>query len=248
MSKTVATIHMNAGRLVVIDSAGALPVAELSDCNMSWDATDKPLPSENQISFYSIRTDQKLTVKAKVQRVLSSRLIAAMTGGTLTSGAANQVVEKESHTAAGTVAATNTTTFVMDLGVTDSSGNAMTPVASAPLVGEYVAGAAGAGSYTFNAGQTGNVYLTYIKSTLLGETVAVTNIPGGASPTIAGYFWSNIKQPDGTTASLLRKFYALVPSKLTEAQKRGDFADSDIELTAIANSSGAFYDTHRVQA
>jgi hypothetical protein len=245
--KTVNTVHFQAGRLVVVDSTGAMPVAELSDCNITHDAEDKALPTTSQIANFSIRTGQKVTVKAKVERVLSQRLHAAMFGGTLGTNA-SQVVDKESHPAAGTVVATNTTTFVVDLGVFDNNGNAMTPIASAPQVGEYVAGAAGVGSYTFNAGQTGNVFLCYVKSTTSGEKVSITNSDQAASPTLEGYFWSVAKQPDGTTSNLMFHFQQLVPTKLSEAQKRGDFGEADIELDAIAKADGSFYERHHVQA
>lgn len=243
MAKTINTVHLQAGRLVVKDSAGSIPVAGLSDVTISHDAEDKPLPDENQMSVTMVRVSQKVSIKAKVQRVLSPRLRAAMFGGSVASNA-NQVVEGETHTAGATVAATNTTTFVEDLGVKDATGNWMTSVASAPNVGEYVAGAAGAGSYTFNAAETGTLSFSYIKSTTSGEVVTVDNQLQAASPTMAGRFWSTAAQPDGTTSHKLYKFYALVPSKLTQAQKRGDFTDSDIELEAVANSAGKFFEEH----
>ncbi len=245
MATNVSTVHFKAGKLVLIDSTGAaIPVAELTDIAVNHEAEDKHLPNDDQVARFSVRTGQKLSVKAKIQRALSSRLDAAMFGGTVTAGAAKVVVDRESHAAAGTVVAAGGAAFLADLGVYDSSGAPMEPVTATPAVGQYIAGVAGTGSYTFNIAQTGNLYLCYVKSSTTGEVVTVDNQPQAESPSLAGWFWVTTKQPDGTTKQRARFFYKLVPSKLSEAQKRGDWADSDIELGALADANGKFYEVH----
>lgn len=242
----IAVAHYNAGKLVVKGSGSyAIPVAELTDCTASVDAEDKTLPNEDQVPVLSIRSALKVSIKAKVQRVLSMALHAAMTGGTVTAGAAKVVIENESHAAGVSVTVDNGATFSEDLGVKDANGNPMEPIAAAPTVGQYVPGAVGVGTYTFNVAETGNVRIDYVKTSTTGETVTVDNQAQAESPTLTGWFYGSSKQPDGTTKKTARYFYKLVPSKLSEAQKRGDFADSDIELTAIANAAGKFYEVHR---
>lgn len=246
MASRIQTVHYQAGRLVVIGSDGrAIPAGELTDCSVAFDAEDKQLPSEDQVSELSIRTGLKCSIKAKVQRVLSNALRAATLGGTITTGSAKQVVQKESVTIAagsGTVAAG--AQYSDDLGVLDNAGKPMEPVASAPTVGQYIEGVAGTGTYTFNAAEVSPVKITYLKTTVTGEVITVDNQIQGASPTLAGWFFSSSAQSDGSTKNQADYFYKLVPSKLTQAQKRGDFAESDIELTAIANSAGKFFESH----
>ncbi len=241
-------VQFKAGRLVLVDASGfAVPVAELVDCTVSLDAEDKQLPSDEQVAKVSVRMSRKVGIKAKVQRVFGLKLHQAMFGGTLTPAAANVVIDRESHPAAATVVAGATTTFLLDLGVFDGeTGLPMDPIASAPAVGQYVPGAAGVGSYSFNAGETGTVQLCYRKSSTTGEKLVVSNGAQVESPNLVGYFWNNTKQEDGTTLKQNHwQFYRLVPGKATEAQKRGDFAESDLELSALSKADNTFYEINQ---
>ncbi len=245
MPSRLNTVQYHAGRLVVKGSDGrAIPAAELTDCSVAFDATDKTLPNENQVPILAIRGELKCSIKAKVQRVLSAALRAAVLGGTITTGA-KQPVDKESVTiAAGSGTVSAGATFSEDLGVLDNAGNPMEPVASAPTLGQYIAGVAGTGTYTFNAAEVSPVGVSYIKTTATGEVITVDNQVQGQSPTLSGWFWASEKQVDGVTKVVADYFYKLVPSKLSAAHKRGDFADSDLELMALANAAGKFCESH----
>jgi hypothetical protein len=244
--KSLNTVRFGSGRLVIVDATGAMPVAELTDVSVDFGATDKQLPSGDlMVPVFSIRTDLKASVKAKIQRALSSRLMAVLNSGTLTTTGVKKVIERESHTAGASITVTDGTKFVSDLGVLDGNSNAMQPVASAPQLGEYVAGGVGVGTYTFNAGQTGNVLISYVETVASGgELVTVAQQNVGQSPTVQGYFYSKAAQPDGTVSNRLFIFAALVPSKISEAAKRGDFANADVEFEALASSTGAYYEVH----
>lgn len=245
MGTRYSTVQFQGGRLIVKGSNGyAMPVAELSEGSIALDAEDAVLQSEDQVPELSMRKSLKVSIKAKIQRSMSSALHAAIAGGSVAVGSAKVVIENETHAAAGTVVVDNGATFSEDLGVKDNNGNWMEPIASAPAVGQYVPGAVGVGSYTFNAGETGTLHFYYVKTSTGGEVVSVSQQVQAESPVLTGWFYSSTKQPDGTTKKVARYFYKLVPTKLNEAQKRADYSESDIELTALAKADGKFYEIH----
>lgn len=243
-SSRLNTVQFHAGRLIVKGSDGySVPAAELTDCSMSTDIQSKDLPNESLVSTMAIRTGIKVTIKAKIQRVLSSALEAAMVGGAV-AATAKIVIDKEPQTAGASVTVTNGATFSEDLGVLDASGNPMTPISAAPAIGQYIPGVAGVGTYTFNIGETGTVKISYVKTSTTGDMITVDNAAQAESLYLTGWFWSSSAQLDGSTKKKARYFYKLVPEKLSEAQKRGEFADSDIELRAVATAANKFYEIH----
>jgi hypothetical protein len=114
--------------------------------------------------------------KAKFGRIQATQFNNLFFNSTQTASSGQEMTTGESGTvttAAVTVA--NGATFVEDAGVFNAAtGVQLQPVASGPATGvSYVPGAAGVGTYTFNAGDNGTAYLFYYTYTVTTENKIV---------------------------------------------------------------------------
>jgi hypothetical protein len=110
--------------------------------------------------------------KAKFGRFQATQLNNLFLNGTQTAASGQEMATAESGTvSAAAVTVANGATFVEDLGVFNAAtGVQLQPVTSSPATGvSYVPGAAGVGTYSFNAGDNATAYLFYYTYTVTTE-------------------------------------------------------------------------------
>jgi hypothetical protein len=134
-----------------------------------------------------------------------------------------------------TVVVANGAHFFRDLGVTDVlTGKPLKYVTSAVATGEYMVDPT-TGTYTFAAADTGKAVLfNYIyQDTTAGGTLTIANQLMGVAPTLE-LICSQTFQGNVTTLCL----FSVTVSKLQLPLKMDDFAISDCDFQAQANSAG----------
>jgi hypothetical protein len=135
-----------------------------------------------------------------------------------------------------TIAPPNSGTFVTDLGVTFvATGTQLTRVASAPAAGQYSLNAT-TGVYTFNTADTGKqVAISYEYSAAAGGAFwNMTNELMGYTPS-----FTVLLQNEYDGKKLVVKLNRCVSGKLNVPLKNDDFAISDFEAEAFADSAGS---------
>jgi hypothetical protein len=203
----------------------------LQDISVEFSFTEKPLIGQLSFPVAVARGEGKIAIKVKYARIGLKTLNDSLFAGTVASGETNIAIN-EAHTAASSVAITppNSGTYGSDNGVLDAVGDPMILVAATPAVGQY---SEAAGTYTFNAGQTGTLLISYSYTVTTGYSVAVPNKPMGQSPQcklwVANSNWTN---------NLAILVPAVVFTKLTLPQKNTDWTLVDSEGSAYADSSG----------
>ncbi len=210
----------------------------LQDCEIDFDVTLKELMGQYKMPVDVAPANMKITGKAKFARIQADTLNQLFLGQTETASAGTQMQVAETHTVASTTqVVTNGATFVEDLGVFyASTGVQLQPVTSSPSVGQYIPGAAGVGSYTFNAADEVALlfYYSYTVSNMI--SVAGTNQLMGAGP----IFSLNLQQTyavQGVNKNIFMKLNACRASKLTMPFKNTDYTIQDFEFTAFADVS-----------
>lgn len=123
-------------------------------------------------------------------------------------------------------------TWSQDGGVTyAATGIALTAVASAPSVGEYMVSA---GVYTFAAADEGAaVLINYFYTTTTGQTLTINNHTMGWGP-IVSLVLTMPYQGDGNIIQL----YSVRISKLDLSTKQDDYTMADSDFQAFANPAG----------
>src|SRR6516165_1274498 len=158
----------------------------LQDMELDIDRTMKELIGQYALPVDVAQAQMKITGKAKYAQVGLGNLNNTILGQTLTSNSGFQIAAPENHTGALTITVTNGATFSEDLGVRyHSTGNPLQPVTGSPNAGQYVAGAAGVGSYNFNSADTVSldIYYSYTVTTMQ-QISAVNQLMGTLRPFI----------------------------------------------------------------
>lgn len=195
----------------------------------------KELYGQNNFPLTVARAGGKITGKAASASFQANQFNDFILGGTLSAGEIRTALD-EAGTIPGTsyqITATNTATFVTDLGVIDvATGLQMKKVASAPTTGQYAVSAAGV--YTFAAADTTKlVKLNYTYTAAGGQNIVIAQSLMGVAP--------NFKIVLNQTYNGQQFNLALnscVASKLAMASKTEDFMIPDFEFQAFADASG----------
>lgn len=123
-----------------------------------------------------------------------------------------------------------------------ATGVPLTKVASAPAVGQYSV-AVSTGIYTFNAGDSGSVLISYLYTpTATGVKVNITNQLMGFAPVFQAVLAINFN-----TVQTNLVLYACVASKLMFATKQDDFIVPEFDWEAFANASGQVLDLYSAE-
>jgi hypothetical protein len=209
----------------------------LQDVSTDFSFETKPLYGSGQLPVDQGRGKAKLAFSAKTADINATALAALHFGVVPTIGLKLPQLDW-----AGTVPTTpfaltptipGSGTWVADLGVTDTSGNNYTRVASAPTTGQYsVTG----GIYTFAAVDTGKAMLIsseYSASTG-GIIVPMTNQLMGYSPSFSVILYNDTK---GNKLGL--KLNNCQSDKLALPFKNEDFVIGDFGFVALDDGTGS---------
>lgn len=204
------------------------------DMSIDFKQTTKELYGEKKfavaIAASEISVTGKVTMGASNARMLNDYLIEG-------TSAVGQILEadKEAGTvpsmSAYTVTVANSSHWTTDLGVTDTSGNVYTRVASSPTGLQY---SVSAGVYTFPSTAAGvNVLISYLyTSSAAGETVTMANSlagPAGAFTAVMAFFYGS-GQDVLTLNNAISQGYGI-------AAKQGDYAKPTFDFMASTDSS-----------
>lgn len=150
----------------------------------------------------------------------------------------DNVSENEVHTlAASTLAVTNATSFVADLGVYYAEqGNlrfTYTGTTAPSALGQYTTGVNG--EYTFFTGDISAVIsVSYVYADANGKTITINNHFMGYTPTFMATFYQQ-RNTQGSTGQLTLRLNQCVSSHLTIPSKIDDYAIQDFDWQAFSN-------------
>lgn len=217
--------------------------ATIQDANIDFAYTVKELNGATEFPEDLASASKKITGKITTGRIDLGLLNQLVFEDEYTTGN-NAIANLEPHTIAASptdsVTVTNGAAFVQDLGVwyaNQFNGNnaiQLTPVPSSPALGQYIAGAAGVGSYSFNGGDAAQaIYISYEYTTVTGHNLIVTNkIMGSGRPVFMAYF----SQPYQGNNALILYYCRATSTKIPE--KREDYTILEIDFMAAANAAG----------
>lgn len=232
----IATTRTDAqGNPLAVPQAYRLGI--LQDVSSDFSFESKPLYGEYQLPVDQGRGKAKLAFTAKTADINAAALAALHFGTTPVVGV-KQPVLAVAATIPGTPFQVTPTipgsgTFLGDLGVTDTSGNPLTRVASAPAAGQY---SVSAGVYTFAAADTGKAILysyEYSASTG-GIVVPLTNQLMGYSPSFGVILYN-----DSKGSKLTVRLTNCQSDKLTLPFKNEDFVIADFGFMALDDGTGS---------
>lgn len=239
MSTTNYTATFGSGILIAKNNAAGAqqPIifGALQDISLEFNGTNAELDSQYQIALLVARSKLKISGKAKMG-YLSGPLFNSLYFGTTSSVGTVSLAAGEAGTIPAatpwTITVANSTKFVADQGVVyAATGVPLTPVASAPVAGQY---SVAAGVYTFataDAGLAVQISYTYTNATA-GSTIVVANPLQGVQPEFSclvstGYNGSGIR-------------YMLnhcIASKLTVPSQLGKFAISEFDFDVFGGAN-----------
>jgi hypothetical protein len=223
-----STYNFGAGRVFLHDGSTPREVAVLRDVSVEFSSTQKELRGSKTFPLAMATAAQKVSGKAS-SGTFDGSLISAILGATVTTGQKIEVTETVAASA--TVTVGHAATFVTDLGVYDSTGERMKEVASNPTVGQYAVNE-GTGVYTFAAGQTGNVSITYRYTVTTGNTGTLINKTQAAPATFKVFLSNDFNGTKGLT------LFAVVIPKLALSMKGEEWNETGIDFEAFADASG----------
>lgn len=207
----------------------------LQDVQSDISFDEKLLYGAYQMPVAFGRGKGKFNFKAKAAD-FSAQAIGSLFFGITPSAGIDSIVDLESHAFATTVTVVppSSGVFSADLGAYYSStGIGLKRVASAPSAGQYSVVIA-TGVYTFNAGDTGNVLISY-EYTATSTTqfdIAIANQLMGQAPT----FQMQLSTPYNGKQLTVR-MNNCVSSKFTLPLKNEDFSVQELDITALADAS-----------
>ena len=220
------------------DVAGVGPdqFAVLQDNSIDFSFEVKELYSQLGYPIDIARAKGKVTGKAKVARVFAN-LYADIFFGEVAVANEDNVSENESHTlATNSVAVTNATSFVADLGVYyNAQGNYRFQfVTGAPsAAGQYTTGTNG--EYTFFTGDIGaSVSISYVYTDTSGKTITINNHFMGYTPTFIGTFYQQ-RATQGSSGQLTLRLNECVSNHLSIPSRIDDYAIQDFDFQAFSN-------------
>src|SRR5262249_13971421 len=187
------------------------------------------------------QAQMKITGKGKYAQVAAGNINNTILGQSISSASGFQIAAPENHTGAATVTVTNGATFSEDLGVRyHSTGNPLQPVAGpTPSAGQYVAGAAGVGAYTFNSADTVSLDIYYSYTVTTMQQISAVNQVMGQGTTFE-LIGSNTYNVCGTNKVISIKLNQCKASKTSMPFKNVDYLMFDLEFQAFADCSGAW--------
>jgi hypothetical protein len=221
-----------------VPGVGPDQFAVLQDNSIDFTFEVKELYSQLGYPIDIARGKGKITGKAKVARVFANLYADIFFGESVNTGEDN-VSENELHTlaAGGTLAVTNATAFVADLGVYYSAAgqDRFQYVTGAPTAGQYSTGTNG--SYTFFTGDVGSIVaISYVFTDAGGKTITINNHFMGYTPTFMGTFYQQ-RNTQGATGQLTLRLNECVSSHLTLPSKIDDYAIQDMDFQAFSSGS-----------
>lgn len=213
----------------------------LQDVSTDFSFEGKTLYGSGQFPIDRGRGKAKLAFSAKTADIKMAALAALHFGVTPTVGFKGPVFDSPQTIPAVsvytiTIAPPNTGVFVADMGVSDTSANQFTRVASAPTTGQYTLNVA-TGVYTFATADAGKAVLIsyeYSTSTGGGLIVPLTNQLMGYSPS-----FSVILYNDSKGSKLALKLNNCQSDKLAIPFKNEDFAVADFGFEALDDGTGS---------
>lgn len=214
----------------------------LQDISIDFDRKIEELIGQYNVAVAIAGAQISIKGKAKFARIQATQLNNLFLGQTLTTPAMEQMTTGETGTvAAAAITVANGATFVTDLGVFDAvTGNELTPVASGPVAGvSYVAGAAGVGTYGFNATDNTKVYViyyTYTVTTTGSSKIVAANQLMGPIPVFELHFKESFTVA-GVAKDIVLKLNACSASKLSMGFNNTKWMIPDFEFSAFADSS-----------
>jgi hypothetical protein len=223
------------------DITGTPPclLGTLDSVSIDFDRKIETLLGQYSMAVAAGGGEFKISGKAKFARLQSTQINNLFLGQTLAANSMLEMTTGETDTvtsAAVTVA--NGSTLVEDFGVFyASTGVQLTPVASSPAQGQYVAPSGTPGTYTFNSADNGAAVLIYYSYTISsGNKISLANQLTGPLPV----FEISLKETFnyfGTSKDLLVKLNACVSSKLSLPFNNAKFTVAEFDFQAIADSS-----------
>lgn len=229
------------GKSLTNSPATPVKFGALQDVSIDFAFTMKELHGSYQFPLAVGRGTGKITGKAnwaqfnaQVFNDLFFGLSNPSTGSVRTS------VDEAQTVTANTVTATNTGTFVADLGVRlASDGTIYTRVTATPTGYQYTCNET-TGVYTFNSSQNAAAVLisyTYTDASN-GKKITLTNQLLGNSPQFMAVFTNSFTR-GSTTKKMTLVLNACSSNKLTLATKLEDFTIPNFEFSAYADDSNA---------
>lgn len=224
------------GNLLAVPQPYRLGILQDVSTDFSFEA--KSLYGANQLPVDRGRGKAKLAFTAKTANIDATALAALHFGVTPTVGFKGPVIDEAITVPASAPYQVTTTppgsgTFVADLGITDTSANNFTRVASAHTAGQYTLSG---GTYTFAAADAGKALLrSYEYSSATGGVVVpMTNQLMGYSPS-----FSCILVNDSKGSKLVVKLTNCQSDKLALPFKNEDFVIADFGWEAFDDGTGS---------
>lgn len=197
----------------------------------------------NKVAVDSAPGELKITGKIKFARFMATTFGNLMFGVAPTSAAGFDIIGPENHSSipATTFTVTSGATFTEDLGLYyHNTGVALVPVTAAPTAGQYIAGAAGVGTYTINAADesvAGGIDAFYMVSTTNLFEVDINQQLMGTGPVVELDFAVPYAVQGVTKKFNLQVFSARI-SKMPLQFKNKAYMVPEVDFTVFANAAG----------
>jgi hypothetical protein len=211
----------------------------LQDVSIDFDHKIEELVGQSAVAVALAGAQLSIKGKAKFARLQATQLNNLFFGQTQSANAGIALATAETGTVSGgAVTVANGATFVADLGVFTAAGVQLQPVASAPATGvSYIPGAAGVGTYTFNAGDNATPYLFYYRyTTASGQKIALANPLMGPMPTFELNFQEQFTY-FGAQKNLVLVLNACAAGKLSLGFNNTKWMIPDFEFVAQADAN-----------
>jgi len=213
------------------------PVAfgTLQDVTLEISGKTDKLRGQNMFPALVARGEMDISAKAKFGYISGPIYTSLFFSGATPSAGTTSLAYNEQHSvASGSATVTNSATWVADFGVVYvSTGVPLTPVASAPSVGQY---SVTAGVYTFNVSDNGQAIFftyTYTQATV-GSTIVVPNSLQGVQPV-----FSVILQRSTNGVGERFLLANCIAGKLSLPTAMAKFAISEMDLEAFSPNGGS---------
>lgn len=205
-------------------------VGILRDVSLEVSKTVKELKGASIFPVDIAVAGGKVSGKAKYAQITGGLIQSMLTGSTVATGTTKMQTDTKTAAASITVTPPDSGTFAYDLGVVDKDGVPMKFNSGTVAVGEYKNTAA---VYTFAAGQTGNVYISYAYTVTTGKTIDFNNQLMGLSTVFQLVLFNTFRNK-----SFGVKLHAVTIPKISFAFKNEDYAEQDLDFEAFADDTG----------